>query len=288
LIVSDGPLQQLPFAALRDPVDPDGRAMGQVREVAYLPSAGAVLAMRRKREAAEPRVAGVAVVADPVFRPDDPRFSSSASPRQMPEPLQAATRAFGFKTIPRLLYSRIEGESVGSYSRSPLLLFDFDATRDAFMTGRLRDYRVVHFAAHGLSNLQDPDLSGLVLSLVDRAGKPQNGFLRFQDVYDQEINSELVVLSACQTAIGKSFAETGMMTLAGAFLHAGAASVLSTLWKIDDEATAEFMKIFYRELLTRKVVPRTALKTAQAELSQISRWKSPYYWGAFVLQGWPH
>lgn len=288
LIVADGPLEQVPFAALKDPVDPGGRPMGHVREIAFLPSAGSMLALRRSREAVNPQTRGLAIVADPVFRQDDPRLSGRPTPISVPEGLAEATRALGLKTIPRLLYSRVEGQSIARLSPDATLLFDFDATRGAFMAGRLRDFRILHFAAHGISNPGDPNLSGLVLSLVDRAGKPQNGFLRFEDVYGQRLQPELVVLSACQTAVGKRFEETGMMTMAGAFLHAGAERVVSTLWKIDDEATAEFMRSFYRELLGKRASPTAALKTAQSELAQSPRWRSPYYWGAFILQGWPH
>lgn len=288
LIVPDGPLEHLPFAALKDPVDPAGRPMGHVREIAFLPSAGSILALRRNREAESPQTGGLAIVADPVFRQDDPRLSGRQTRIQIPEGLAEATRALGLKSIPRLLYSRVEGQSIAKFAPNATLLFDFDATREALIRGRLRDYRIIHFAAHGISNPGDPSLSGLVLSLVDRTGKPQNGFLRFEDVYRQQLRPELVVLSACQTAVGKRFGETGMMTMAGAFLHAGAERVVSTLWKIDDEATAEFMKTFYRELLGKRASPTAALKTAQREVARSPRWSSPYYWGAFILQGWPH
>lgn len=287
LIVPDGPLEHLPYAALRDPADPAGRPMGHVREVAYLPSAGSVLALRQRRLSENPKGSGIAVVADPVFRADDPRLSGRQTPLPLPEGLAEATRALGLKTIPRLLYSRVEGQSIAKYAPEPALLFDFDATREAFVKGSLGEYRLLHFAAHGISNPGDPSLSGLVLSLVDRAGRPQNGFLRFEDVYGQRLKAEMVVLSACQTAIGKRFDETGMMTMAGAFLHAGAARVVSTLWKIDDEATSEFMKVFYREALGHGAPPTAALKTAQQVIARSPRWRSPYYWGAFILQGWP-
>jgi CHAT domain-containing protein len=288
LIVADGPLQRLPFAALQDPVDPHGRALGLVREIAYLPSVTSIAALREKWEAESPRPTGLAVLADPVFRSDDPRLSSPMNKTGATPTLLAATRAMGYRNIPRLLYSRKEGLTIAAYASDSLQLFDFNASREAVTQGLLRNKRILHFAAHGFANLEDPELSGLVLSLVDRFGKPQNGFLRFQDIYEQQFNAELVVLSACQTAIGKNFNETGMMTLAGAFLHAGAASVLSTLWKIDDESTAEFMRIYYRELMLAGASPSAALRTAQAELARVPRWKSPYYWAAFVLQGWPH
>lgn len=289
LIVADGPLEQLPFASFTDPVDPAGRPVGQVREVAYLPSAGTVLAMHRQRSEAPPALTSeLAVLADPVFRRDDPRLSASRAQFTMPSSLRAATRAVGLRVIPRLLYSRIEGETVAGYARNPVKLLDFDASREAFLSGRLDDVRVIHVAAHGILNLDDPDLSGLVLSLIGRDGKPRDGFLRFEDVYNRRIGADLVVLSACQTAVGKRFPENGMMTLSGAFLHAGAERVLSSLWKIDDSATAQFMKIFYRELLGNQKSPSAALRIAQTELARNPRWESPYYWGAFVLHGWPH
>lgn len=289
VIVADGPLEQLSFASLRDPIDPAGRPIGHVRELTYLPSAGTVLALHRQRVDAPPLFTReLAVLADPVFLKNDPRLRPSSTQFGIPDTLRAATRAIGLGEIPRLLYSRIEGETVARCARNPMKFFDFDASRETFLSGRLNRVRVLHFAAHGFSNSDDPDLSGLVLSLVGRDGRPRDGFLQFQDVYNSQIGADLVVLSACQTAIGKSFKESGMMTLSGAFLHAGASRVLSTLWKIDDAATAELMRIFYRELLGNSRTPSSALRIAQTELAQNPRWKSPYYWGAFTLRGWPY
>lgn len=289
LIVADGPLEHLPFASLQDPVDPDGRPLGHVRDLVSMPSVGAILALHRRRSVDLPAFADeLAVLADPVFRKDDPRVRPSGYVLKIPDPVPTAARNVGWRELPRLLYSRIEAEAIASYAHNPVRLLDFDASRQQFLSGKLNRARVIHIAAHGISNSEDPDLSGLILSMVDRSGKPQEGFLRFKDIYNSQLTAELVVLSACQTAIGKRFHESGMMPLSGAFLHAGAARVVSTLWKIDDAATADFMRIFYRELLSEGKSPSSALRIAQTELSSKPRWKSPYYWGAFVLQGWPH
>jgi len=100
-----------------------------------------------------------------------------------------------------------------------------------------------------------------------------------------KLPAELVVLSACRTALGKEVRGEGLIGLTRGFMYAGAARVVASLWKVDDEATAEFMKLFYYQMLINKKSPAAALRDAQREFRQKRRWGSPYYWAAFVLQG---
>jgi CHAT domain-containing protein len=149
----------------------------------------------------------------------------------------------------------------------------------------LSQYRFLHFATHGLLNSQQPELSGLVLSLVDEQGQPQDGFLRAHEVYNLKLTADLVVLSACQTALGKEVKGEGLVGLTRGFMYAGAPRVVASLWRVPDRATAELMKRFYRGMLGEGLPPAAALRKAQIEVWQQGRWAAPYYWGAFVLQG---
>lgn len=148
----------------------------------------------------------------------------------------------------------------------------------------LGDYRILHFATHGVLDSQHPELSGLVLSLVDKEGKPQDGFLRLNEIYDLKLRAELVVLSACRTALGKEVKSEGLIGLTRGFMYAGAQRVVASLWAVDDEITARLMKDFYREMLINRKRPAEALRAAQVGALKETR-LPPYYWAAFVLQG---
>jgi CHAT domain-containing protein len=153
------------------------------------------------------------------------------------------------------------------------------------MSNELDQYRIVHFATHGIINNYHPELSGIVLSLVDAKGQPQNGFLRLYDLYNLKLSADLVVLSACQTALGKEIRGEGLVGLTRGFMYAGAPRVIASLWQIDDRASAEFMKRFYGALLGQKLRPAAALRAAQVSMSKDPRWHQPHYWAAFTLQG---
>jgi CHAT domain-containing protein len=143
----------------------------------------------------------------------------------------------------------------------------------------------VHFATHGLLDSERPSLSGLVLSMVDERGARQNGYLRLHDIYNLRLDADLVVLSACQTALGKEIKGEGLVGLTRAFMYAGAPRVVASLWQVSDLATAELMKKFYAGMLQRGLRPAAALRAAQLQMSQDSRWASPYFWAGFVIQG---
>ena len=121
---------------------------------------------------------------------------------------------------------------------------DFRASRATAMNPDLSHYRIIHFATHGLVNSEHPELSGLVLSLVDKDGKPQNGFLQLQDIYNLNLPADLVVLSACETALGKEISGEGLIGLTRGFMYAGASRVVASLWKVSDVATAKLMAEF--------------------------------------------
>jgi CHAT domain-containing protein len=162
---------------------------------------------------------------------------------------------------------------------------DFQASRSVATSGELSNYRIIHFATHGLLNSDHPELSGLVLSLVDEAGRPQDGFLRMHEIYNLKLPADLVVLSACQTALGKEIKGEGLIGLTRGFMYAGARRVVASLWQVDDLATAKLMQRFYQGMLKDGLTPSAALRVAQLELAKQKRWASPYFWAAFVIQG---
>jgi len=299
LIVSDGALQYVPFAVLLAPGKPSLPLIME-HETVSLPSASVLAVLRH--EFAERKAApnAVAILADPVFDAHDDRLRQSSEgdqhgPRELSKParqsgLERSAHEVGLARagiFPRLPFTRREADAISSVAsqKDLYIALGFDASKAAATDSRLRDYRVVHFATHGLLNSLHPELSGLVLSLVDREGKTQDGFLRLLDIYNLNLNADLVVLSACQTALGKQIAEEGLVGLTRGFMYAGAARVLASLWKVDDEATAELMKQFYAGVLRDGQSPAQALRSAQIYISKQKRWRSPYYWAGFVLQG---
>ncbi|MBO0800830.1 MAG: CHAT domain-containing protein, partial [Blastocatellia bacterium] len=187
----------------------------------------------------------------------------------------------------RLPFSTDEARAIASFvpAKSLLLATSFQASRARAMSGELADYRIIHFASHGMLNSVYPELSGLVLSLLDRNGMSRDGFLRMNDIYNMRLSANTVVLSACQTALGKEIKGEGLVGLTRGFMYAGAQRVVASLWQVDDSATAELMACFYRSMLKEGRRPAAALREAQMEMMKQKRWSSPYFWAGFVIQG---
>ena len=166
----------------------------------------------------------------------------------------------------RLRFSRTEAEEISRLAPSESIrkALDFEASRDAVLQPELGQYRIVHFATHSLLNNEHPELSGVVFSLVDRSGRRQNGFLRLYDIYNLRLGSDLVVLSACRTALGSEIRGEGLIGLTRGFLYAGAPRVVATLWEIDDRATAGLMKSFYQGMLARAERPARSVAECPA------------------------
>jgi CHAT domain-containing protein len=190
-------------------------------------------------------------------------------------------------SISRLLFSGREAEAIRAVAPSgqAMMATGFDASRTMATSPVLSQYRIVHFATHGVLNDQHPGLSAVILSLLDEQGRAQNGFLRLNDIYNLKLPADLVVLSACNTALGKDVRGEGLVGIVRGFMYAGAARVVASLWRVDDEATAELMKRFYRNMLQKNMPAAAALRAAQVEMWQQKQWRSPYYWAGFTLQG---
>jgi CHAT domain-containing protein len=196
-------------------------------------------------------------------------------------------RDVGNQEFPRLPFSRREAEAIVAAAPrgESIKALDFEASRDTATSADLSNYAIVHFATHGLLNSNHPELSGIVLSLVDQNGKSQDGFLRLHEVYNLRLPAELVVLSACQTGLGKEVRGEGIVGLTRGFMYAGAARIVASLWKVNDAATAELMKRFYQRIFAKGLRPAAALREAQVEMWKDGRWRLPYYWAPFVIQG---
>ena len=285
LVVADGALQYVPFAALPVPapgsgaIDVGSPPLVLYHEVVHLPSASVLAVLRRERAARRSASRSLAVIADPVFTPDDPRVPESAG---------AATRAAeGDRRFARLRFARKEAEAIAALvpEEDRLLALDFEADRVHLLAPEIAQYRWLHIATHGTVDDRHPDLSGLVLSLVDPAGRPREGLLRAHEIHRLRLGADLVVLSACETALGREVRGEGLYGLARGFLYAGAPRVIASLWSVRDEATAQLMSRFYAAMIRDGLTPSAALRRAQVSLQAEPRWASPFYWAGFVLQG---
>ncbi|MEM8960553.1 MAG: CHAT domain-containing protein [Acidobacteriota bacterium] len=276
-IVADGPLHYLPFGAL---VDDDGYPWIERHELVTLPSASA-LALLREGRARTPSH-WVSVFADPVFQSDDPRLRATDEATTV-----ASERSIDRMTeLERLPATRVEAEAIASLAPDGdvVLQLDFDAHRDALLDGHARHAQILHLATHGLFDARAPELSAIVLSRFTPDGEAREGALRIQDIYGLDLAADLVVLSGCQTALGDEVRGEGLIGLTRGFLYAGTPRVVASLWRVPERATAALMEHFYRRV-REGASAATALRDAQRQIRAQRRWRHPYFWGAFVLQG---
>jgi CHAT domain-containing protein/tetratricopeptide (TPR) repeat protein len=332
VVVADGALQFIPFAALPVPnADNQSASSGQQTANAYrpliaeheivsLPSTSTLAVLRNEVKDRQSAPKTFAVLADPVFERADPRLKKNGSQEntegnQKPSS-QAVTAIDGVATprtgnrqrglglalvksavesgvkgadleIPRLPGTRQEAEQILSLvpATSSKQAFDFTANRATATSAELSQYRYVHFATHGFLDSQHPELSGILLSMFDEQGEPQDGFLRAHEVFNLKLAAELVVLSACQTGLGKEVKGEGLVSLTRGFMYAGSPRVVVSLWSVSDVGTAELMTRFYRGVLKEGLRPAQALQAAQFSMFKEKGFASPFYWAAFTLQG---
>jgi CHAT domain-containing protein/Tfp pilus assembly protein PilF len=291
-IVAGGALEYLPFAVLPEPAAQTHGAAASRRflsslvdghEIVSIPSASVLSALRKQTGDRPATAETVAILADPVFEATDPRVLRDRAADRGAAASPADPRA----RFSRLPFSREEADAIADIAghRGVFEATDFQASRATALGGALRNHRIIHFATHGVVDTRRPALTGLVLSQLDERGVPQNGYVRLTDIYNMRLDADLVVLSACQTALGKQIAGEGVVGIARAFMYAGAPRVVATLWEVNDAATSELMKLFYRGVLLENRTPAAALRAAQLEMSRNPRWASPYYWAGFVVQG---
>ncbi|MFN0123353.1 MAG: CHAT domain-containing tetratricopeptide repeat protein [Blastocatellia bacterium] len=321
IIVADGALQYVPFGMLPSPKDDGGRITDEAEnkrllqpssfilhpliadhEIITLPSASTLAVQRRELAGRVAAPRALAVFADPVFSAGDARARRGAGVRQTGVQTGdglAASRIIDHESgkitsmigggllIPRLPYTRLEADRILALvpRDKGFRATGYGASRAQALSADLAQYRYLHFATHGYLDSERPDLSALVLSMIDEKGRPQDGFLRTHEIYNMNLPAELVVLSACQTGLGREVRGEGLVGLTRGFMYAGAARVVVSLWNVNDRATAELMTRFYQRMLRHGQTPAAALRAAQVEMWKQKQWAAAYYWAAFVLQG---
>jgi CHAT domain-containing protein len=290
IIVADGALQFVPFAAISTRAD--GEPLIVRHEIVTLPSASTLSALGAPSPDRRAPDRTLALLADPVFEPGDTRVSRrapGAAARQglLPARLDRSIADASPGRLQRLAYTAEEARQIAALvsPSEALVALGLDATRERALAADVGRYRFIHFATHALVNTRHPDLSGIVLSTVGRDGEPRDGFLRLPDIYAMQLSADVVVLSACQTALGRDVRGEGLVGLSRGFLHAGARSVVSTLWEVRDRQTSELMTRFYQAMLRDGRTPSAALREAQLRTLRDPASSAPFYWAGFVLNG---
>lgn len=300
LVVTDGVLQHIPLEALPVSIASEERSTTFLidrNEVIVLPSISALVAIRTARNRPSSPSKLVAVIADPVFSASDERVPSEgvargAAPpasdkRSIPDLPQIGASGKPDGELPRLAHASEEADAISAVAPwgTTLVAKGFEANRETAMSSEVGQYQILHFATHGFLESERPELSGIVLSSVDRDGNETDGLMALHDIYSLDLSAELTVLSACQTALGKDVKGEGLIGLTHSFMSAGSNTVVASLWKVDDRATAVLMTNFYESMLQKGMSPAAALRAAKLKLMQDKRWSAPYYWAGFVLQG---
>ncbi len=306
VIVADGGLQTIPFAALNDV---ETRQKGNSssfeyqplivnHEIVNLPSVTTVATQRQDIKGRKTAPKTLAILADPVFEAKDMRITGK-SESIVPDSdfrgqIEQSDLNRGAKNLNRNGWQRLEGTRKEAErilniipSSNNLQAFGFDANYNWITNKQLSQYRFLHFATHGFADPNNPELSGIVLSLfLDKQAKPADrGYLRLGDIFNLDFAADLVVLSACETGLGKDVNGEGLVGLTRGLMYAGAERVAVSLWQVNDDGTAQLMQEFYTQMLKQGKSPAVALRAAQRKLWQDSKWQNPYYWSAFTLQG---
>jgi CHAT domain-containing protein len=283
IVIADGVLQYVPFQLLKTSADANDSLISKF-DIVEAPSASALALVRRGRANAKPSSKLLVGFGDAVFSPDYAPAGSNATGNA--ETAQTRSpQTSKLSGLPRLFNAKRELRTIGELAGSDSAFYvEYNATRDNLLSLDLSQYRILHVVTHGVLDAQRPELSGLVLSLVDAQKKPISGFVSVADIYKLHA-PDLVVLSACYTALGQKQDGEGLSGVMRGFMYAGASGVVASLWQVDDRATAELMKHFYENMLQRGMGPAAALRDAQNKIRSQSKWSSPYYWAGFTFQG---
>ena len=308
LLVADGALNFVPFSALpiEHPGQPGQQRPGKLRmleqyEIVNLPSASILTRLLSEPQPQSVIQKRLTIWADPVFSALDPRLSQTkhktqasnpARPRNQSTPINKLDETPLWNELNEIEIPRLPGTQTEVQFLKQLIpasnLFvasGFQANRQTLMETDLSQFQIVHFATHGYVSSEHPENSGLIFALRNEQGEKINGFLPLADVYQLKLNADLVVLSACETGLGKVLLGEGLVGMTRGFMYAGTRRVVVSLWAVSDRGTAALMKRFYRRMLTRQESPAAALRGAQLELLRQTKYKSPFYWAPFVIQG---
>ncbi|MDF5716612.1 MAG: CHAT domain-containing protein, partial [Rhizonema sp. NSF051] len=276
-------------------------------EIVNLPSASAIAIQRL--ELATRSSAGkktLAILADPVYSADDERFNSTRNKQLNKQQNQQDSLSIELERSAlkrsadilnrqgwgRLPGTRTEADailnvftSIAVPDSNSLHVFDFDANYNWATSSALNQFRILHFATHGFVNDANPELSGIVLSLVDKQGKDIRGYLRLGDLFNLDYPADLIVLSACETGLGKEIQGEGLVGLTRGLMYAGAERLVVSLWQVDDQGTSEFMREFYQQMLHSNKPANEALRATQLKMWLSEKWRNPNYWAAFTFLG---
>jgi CHAT domain-containing protein/tetratricopeptide (TPR) repeat protein len=266
IIVRDGQLHLLPFDAL---LDRNNNYVLELRTVVYSPSASTFFLLRTTAHAKHAVETVLAVGGVPYDRSN---LKDTA-----------ITRGYIGTALSNLPSSREEALAAADVfpKTSRTLLLGENATETAFK--QAADRQVIHLAVHATANETHPERAALIL-LSDPA-HGEDGFLQTSEIVQLQMRAELVVLSACDTAVGPLEGQEGISTVSQAFLLAGARTVVSTLWSVEDESTLYLMKTFYAELNRNKRIP-DALAAAKRSMLKIYGSRAvPFYWAGFTVEG---
>lgn len=278
-IVPDGPLHYVSFATLPMRADADDSFLIGRYEVVYGSSVATLLAKRSKVEPAD----GMLLVADAVYGQDDPRFRRTVAYRPAPaaEPFRLRS-ALTMAALERLPATGTEANAIAQLAGALKVdqLEGFQATREAVLSRPLERYRYIHFAVHATTDAEIPQLSSLVLSTFDSGGRRVDGRIWAGDLMGRRFNAQTVVLSACDTALGRDIGE-GLFSLRYVVLARGARSVVASLWSVPDRSTAALMQVFYQGLLRENRRPETALTLAMRQMLRQGP-RDPEFWGPFT------
>ncbi|MBD2412658.1 hypothetical protein FACHB389_10925 [Nostoc calcicola FACHB-389] len=299
VIVGDEALQYIPFAALttstKSADGSDYQPLVVNHEIISLPSASTIAILRKQTTGRTKAPKTLAILADPVFSANDERVagkSSNVANNNINQQLQESALKRSTRNIKRSEIQRLPGTEKEAQEILKLVspseniqAFGFDANYNWATNDQLSQYKILHFATHGFLDSTEPELSGIVLSLIDKQGKSQRGFLRLTDIFNLNFPAELVVLSACQTGLGEEVKGEGLVGLTRGLMYAGAARVVVSLWNVDDEATSLLMSQFYSQMLQQGKTPAAALRAAQLKMWSQEQWRNPYSWSAFTLLG---
>lgn len=299
VIVAEGELQTIPFGALPVPGGGDHEYLIRHHEIVALPSLSSWVRLRLREAGRSPPKQEGLILGDPVFARHDPRIrkAQAGPPTKAPQDQQVSEdhtqRLRGIveplkaRGLPRLPATGREVESVTHWLGVDQVEahVGLSADRNALFRPDVADFRILHLATHAFQDAVFPEQSSVVLSLVDGLGNPSHGWVRASEIAQMKLHAELVVLSGCETARGKLIPGEGVLGLTRAFFEAGAPRVVSSLWKVDDGATAKLMDHFYEAYTKSGQPPPAALRTAQLRMLEHSDFEEPFYWASFVFQG---
>ena len=261
-------------------------------EIVNLPSASTIAIQREKAANRNIAPKKIAILADPVYSPKDQRVTGKAETIAPELDLERSALNRSAKSLNRNGWNRLPNTEIEAQeilklfpSNDALPVFSFEANYNWATSKNLNQYQILHFATHGFVNPDQPELSGIVLSLVNKDGKQIPGYLRLADLFEQDYPAELIVLSACETGLGKNVSGEGLVGLTRGLMYAGAARVALSLWQVDDRGTSVLMQEFYKQMLQENKNPTQALRAAQRKLWSNPEWRNPYYWAAFTVQG---